>query len=1006
MKSIKVRGAKVHNLKNIDADIPRNQLVVITGVSGSGKSSLAFDTIYAEGQRRYVESLSAYARQFLERMDKPDVESIQGICPAIAIEQKNRVRNARSTIGTTTEIYDYLRLLFARIGKTYCRECGGLVQKDSIEYILDKIFQLPAGIRFMVTFPLVGKYALEHAEWHIKDHNMELERLKELLISKGFLRVLINGEMVYLEDEEFHFTDERQVLVVVDRLVLKEEIRQRLTDALETAYQEGNGELVIWTMEEITPLNDSFQSPPFVKGGQGGFDTPKQEIPSSPPLQKGGEAHLYRFSRKFECSRCGIEYKEPEPRFFSFNNPYGACPACHGFGDTVSVDMNLVIPNRKKSIREGAIVPWATPMSAGIIRRLAGIVPKYGFTLDTPIEQLTQEQLSLIIEGNYEFIGIKPFFDHLEEKKYKMHVRVFLSKFRGYTTCETCHGSRLNSEANLVIVGGAAIHEIARKTIAEAKHFFDTLKLTEFESNIVGKVIEEIRNRLQYLVEVGLDYLTINRLSRTLSGGEAQRIHLATSLGTSLVGSLYVLDEPSIGLHPRDNSKLINILKTLRDKGNTVLVVEHDADMIRRSDYVIDMGPKAGEHGGEVVFAGPTEQLLNESPPGRGRGGYSPLEGDRGVSFPSWEGPGVGFCPGSAGTLPASLTAQYLQGEKSVPLPGSRRVQTGVYLDLKNASEHNLKRINMKIPLGIFVCITGVSGSGKSTLVEDVLYKALKNERREGNGYDNLSGREHISEVVMVDQSPIGRTPRSNPITYLKAFDGIRKLFASTRLARERGYTPGTFSFNVAGGRCDVCEGSGQIKVEMQFLADLYLTCDACKGTRYKPDVLQATYRNRNIHDILNMTVEEAIRFFIEKRKIVKKLKVLKDVGLGYLRLGQPATTLSGGEAQRLKLAAHLADKRKKQILYLFDEPTTGLHFDDITKLLDCFNQLLDRGHSLVVIEHNPDIIKCADYIIDLGPEGGDKGGEIVACGTPEEISRSENSYTGRYLKAYLESKN
>jgi excinuclease ABC subunit A len=982
MKSIAVRGAKVHNLKNIDVEIPHNQFVVITGVSGSGKSSLAFDTIYAEGQRRYVESLSAYARQFLERMDKPDVESIQGICPAIAIEQKNRVRNARSTIGTTTEIYDYLRLLFARVGKTYCRECGGLVQKDSIEFILDRIFQLPFGTKFMVTFPLVGKYAVEHAEWHMKDHTMELERLKELLISKGFLRVLINGEMVYLEDEEFHFTDERQVLVVVDRLVLKEEIRQRLADAVETAYQEGNGELVIWTMDEKE--NPPPLTPPIEGGGS---DLPGETTLPSPggngsilnPPSSGGRGwergtHIHRFSRKFECSRCGIQYKEHEPRLFSFNSPYGACPACHGFGDKISLDMNLVIPNRKKSIREGAIVPWTTPMSRGITRRLERIAPKYGFTLDTPIEQLTPQQLSLIIEGNYEFIGIKPFFDHLEEKKYKMHVRVFLSKFRGYTTCEVCHGSRLNTEANLVRVGEATIHEVARKTVAEARYFFDTLELTEFEFNIVGKVIEEIRNRLQYLVEVGLDYLTINRLSRTLSGGEAQRIHLATSLGTSLVGSLYVLDEPSIGLHPRDNSKLINILKALRDKGNTVLVVEHDAEMIRRSDYVIDMGPKAGEHGGEVVFAGATTQLLNNSP----------LEGGRGVS----------------------LTAQYLRGEKSVPLSLSRRFQTGVYLTLKGASEHNLKHIDVKIPLGIFVCITGVSGSGKSTLMEDILYKALKEERQEGNGYDNLSGRKHISDVVMVDQSPIGRTPRSNPITYLKAFDDIRKLFASTRLAKERGYTPGTFSFNVAGGRCNVCEGSGQIQVEMQFLADLYLTCDACKGTRYKPEVLQATYRNRNIHEILNMTIEEAIRFFIDQRKIVKKLKVLQDVGLGYLLLGQPATTLSGGEAQRLKLAAHLADRRKKQILYLFDEPTTGLHFDDITKLLDCFNQLLERGHSLVVIEHNLDIIKCADYIIDLGPEGGDKGGEIVAYGTPEEICRVEQSYTGKYLKTYLDGKN
>ena len=929
MDSIRIEKAKVHNLKNISVEIPRNRLVVITGVSGSGKSSLAFDTIYAEGQRRYVESLSAYARQFLERMDKPNVESIQGICPAIAIEQKNRVRNARSTIGTTTEIYDYLRLLFARIGKTYCEKCHRLVQKDSIDFILEQFFKLPEKTKFMVTFPLAGKYALEHEEWHIKDHMTELERLKELLISKGFLRVLVHGKIVYLEDEDFHFTDEGQVFVIVDRLVLRDDIRQRLADALETAYQEGNGQLAIVTIGD----------------------------PGSP-------FYFHRFSRKFECSRCSIEYTEPEPRLFSFNNPYGACPECHGFGDKMSWDLDLIIPNWKKSIHEGAIVPWTTPKSAGIVRQLKRIAPKYGFTFDTPIEELTQEQLNLIIEGNREFIGIFPFFDYLERKKYKMYVRVFMSKFRGYTPCPVCKTSRLNPAANLVKVGGLGIHEIARMTIAEAKYFFDVLELSEFELNIVRKVIEEIRNRLQYLVDVGLDYLTINRLSRTLSGGEMQRIHLATSLGTSLVSSLYVLDEPSIGLHPRDNMKLIHILKSLRDKGNTVLVVEHDAEMIRQSDYVIDMGPKAGDHGGEIVFSGATDQLLKQSN--------------------------------------GSLTGQYLRDEQSVPLPSSRRSPSEMFLTLHEASEHNLKQIDVNIPLGLFVCITGVSGSGKSTLVEDVLYKALKDERREGHGYRTLSGREHISDMVMVDQSPLGKTPRSNPITYIKAFDDIRKLFAATRLAHERGYTPGAFSFNIAGGRCEVCDGSGQIQVEMQFLADVYLTCEACHGTRYKPDVLEVKYRNHTIHDVLNMTVDEALRFFIEQRRIMNKMKVLQEVGLGYLRLGQPATTLSGGEAQRLKLAAHLADKRKKRILYLFDEPTTGLHFDDISKLLNCFNQLIQRGHSLIVIEHNLDVIKCADYIIDLGPEGGDKGGEIVAYGTPEEICQVKSSYTGKYLKSYL----
>lgn len=944
MTSIRIRGAKVHNLKDIDLDIPRNQLVVITGVSGSGKSSLAFDTLYAEGQRRYVESLSAYARQFLERMDKPEVESIQGICPAIAIEQKNRVRNARSTIGTTTEIYDYLRLLFARVGKTYCQQCHRLVQKDSIESILEQIFRLPEGTKFLVTFPLAGKYAREHQEWHIQDHAAELERLKELLIRKGFLRVLLDNEIIYLEDEDFHFTDEHQVYVIVDRLALHTDLRQRVADALETAYQEGDGQLAIWTMEPA--------------------------LLSSVSEQAAGASHLHKFSRKFECSQCGIEYTEPEPRLFSFNNPYGACPECHGFGDKMTWDLDLIIPNWKKSVREGAILPWNTPKSQGIIHQLARIAPHYGFTLDTPLEHLSEEQRDLLLHGNDEFIGLFPFFDYLEQKKYKMHVRVFLSKFRGYTTCPVCHGSRLNSMANLVRVGGRTIHEIARMTIAQANTFFHSLSLTDFELTIVAKVCEELQNRLRYLLDVGLDYLTIHRLSRTLSGGEAQRIHLATSLGTSLVSALYVLDEPSIGLHPRDNARLIAILKALRDKGNTVVVVEHDAEMIRQSDVMIDMGPRAGEHGGEVVFAGTTSELLEQQP--------------------------------DSSNGHQSLTRQYLLGEKVVPLPSARRPLSDKFLDLHGVSEHNLKQIDARFPLGVFVCVTGVSGSGKSTLVADVLYKALKQERREGNGYTELSGQEYLSDTVMVDQSPIGRTPRSNPVTYLKAFDDIRKLFASMRIARERGYTPGTFSFNVAGGRCDVCEGNGYIQVEMQFLADLYLTCEACHGARYKPAVLDVKYRNKTIHDVLNMTVNEALRFFVDQRKIRKRLKVLQDVGLGYLRLGQPATTLSGGEAQRVKLAAHLTDTRKKRVLYMFDEPTTGLHFEDISKLLQCFAQLLDREHSLLVIEHNPDVIKCADYIIDLGPEGGEQGGELVACGTPEEVSATESSYTGIYLKPYL----
>ncbi|PIE32677.1 excinuclease ABC subunit A [candidate division KSB3 bacterium] len=937
METITVTGAKLHNLKNITVDIPRNQLVVITGVSGSGKSSLAFDTLYAEGQRRYVESLSAYARQFLERMDKPDVDSIQGICPAIAIEQKNRVRNARSTIGTTTEIHDHLRLLFARIGTMYCEQCSKPVRKDSIDTILEHLFAHKEGSKCMVVFPLAEKYAVEHQEWQLTDRNEELERLKELLIGKGFLRVLIGNDVIYLEDEQFHFHDEQDVFVIVDRLVFKEQNRQRIVDALETAYQEGNNRLAVVFFREA------------------------------------GELEIQRFSRIFECSQCGITYVEPEPKLFSFNNPYGACPECHGFGDKMTWDLDRIIPNWKKSIRDGGILPWTTPKSRGIIRQLERIAPDYGFTLDTPLEELSPQQLTLLVEGSNEFIGIYPFFDYLEEKKYKMHVRVFMSKFRGYTPCPLCKGSRLNSTANLVRIKGKTIHDISRMTIADARQFFETLELTKFEHAIVKKVLEEIRHRLQYLCNVGLGYLTLNRLSRTLSGGEMQRIHLATSLGTSLVNSLYVLDEPSIGLHPRDNARLIDILKALRDKGNTVLVVEHDADMIRQSDYVIDMGPKAGEHGGEIIFDGTIGQLLA---PIAARDGGDPLA--------------------------ASLTGQYLRGHKSVPLPKTKRPNANTFLTLEGASEHNLKHINVQIPLERFVCVTGVSGSGKSTLVYDVLYKALQDERRPGSSYLRLSGQEHLNGVVMVDQSPIGRTPRSNPVTYMKVFDGVRKLFSETRLARERGYKPGAFSFNIAGGRCETCEGSGQIQIEMQFLADLYLTCETCHGTRYKRELLDVTYQNKTIHDVLQMTVDEAIRFFIDQRRIVNKLRMLQNVGLGYLRLGQPATTLSGGEAQRLKLAAHLADTRKKRILYLFDEPTTGLHFDDISTLLNCFYQLVDRGHSLVVIEHNLDVIKCADYLIDLGPEGGDKGGEIVAYGTPEEICLQKMSHTGTYLKSYL----
>ncbi len=941
----------MHNLKNISLEIPRNRLIVITGVSGSGKSSLAFDTIYAEGQRRYVESLSAYARQFLERMDKPDVDSISGIPPAIAIEQKNRVRNARSTVGTTTEIDDYLRLLFARIGTTYCERCRQPVQKDSIASILEFVFGLSEGTRFLVAFPITTPNPLLNQEGAGSGF--------DLLIKKGFQRILIGDDIhelpsseglgVGVKDrqslnvhptpspsQEGHLAD---ALVVVDRLMLKEADRQRIADALETAYQEGNGRLTICVLEE-----DAEQV--------------------TKPL-RSLSFRRYRFSRAFECANCGIQYAEPEPRMFSFNNPFGACPECHGFGDKMTWNLDLIIPNWKKSIRDGAILPWNTPKSRGILHQLERIAPKYGFTLDTPVEQFTPPQRAFLIEGNAEFIGILPFFDMLETQKYKMHVRVFMSKFRGYATCPTCKGSRLKPAAGFVRVGGKTIYDVARMTVAEARRFFETLPLSDFERGVAEKLLEELRNRLQYLLDVGLDYLTLNRLSRTLSGGEMQRIHLATSLGTSLVGSLYVLDEPSVGLHPRDNARLIALLKTLRDKGNTVIVVEHDLEMMQESDFLIDLGPQAGEHGGELVFAGATRELLS---------------------------------PNGA----ASLTGQYLRGERTIPLPASRRAPTEACLRIEGASEHNLKGIDVTVPLGVFVCVTGVSGSGKSTLISDILYPALKDERRPGNGFAALHGREQIADAILIDQSPIGRTPRSNPVTYMNAFDDIRKLFAATRLAQMRGYSAGTFSFNVAGGRCDVCEGNGQIEVDMQFLADVYLTCDTCNGRRYKRDVLDVVWNGLTIHDALNLTVDEAVVRFEGQRSLINRLKTLQAVGLGYLRLGQPATTLSGGEAQRLKLAEQLADKRKQRTLYLFDEPTTGLHLADIANLLDCFRQLLDRGHSLIVIEHNLDVIKCADYLIDLGPDGGDRGGQLVACGTPETVAQVAASHTGRYLRTTL----
>ena len=923
LKTIIIRGARVHNLKNVSLELPRNKLVVMTGVSGSGKSSLAFDTIYAEGQRRYVESLSSYARQFLERMDKPDVDFIQGISPSIAIEQKTATRNPRSTVATTTEVYDYLRLLFGRIGQTYCRSCGQLVKRDSVSTAVDRLQLEPEGTKLYVMFPMH-----DHPGHSLKE---ECDALKK----RGFFRIILNGDLIDLNEREFKAKSKKGIFVLIDRLVIRKnetESEKRLADSLETAFSEGEGYAHILLLES----------------GQ-----------------------MIRFSQHYECANDGIRYEDPDPRMFSFNNPVGACPKCQGFGRSMGIDMDLVVPDPNKSIRQGAIHPWTTPKWRENLRDLLKIAGEADVPVDVPFKQLTPKQLEVIMNGHHGFDGIYKFFKYIERKSYKIHYRVFLSRYRGYTTCDECNGARLRSDALNIRAAGKTIHEVVRMTIEEANEFFRTVKLTKFENEIAKRILEEIRKRLKFLFDVGIGYLTLDRLTMTLSGGESQRINLATSLGSSLVGSLYVLDEPSIGLHPRDNHKLINILKSLRDVGNTVLVVEHDEDMMREADIVVDMGPRAGEHGGEVVFCGSIDELVKH---------------------------------------PTSLTAQYLTGRLGIPTPKKRRRDMEQSIFIKGASEHNLKGVDVRIPLGMFVCVTGVSGSGKSTLVHEILYAGIQKMKGGFGGsvgrYGAIQGADHIERIELVDQSPIGRSPRSNPVTYIKVFDLMRDLLAHTQAARIRGYMPGHFSFNVPGGRCDVCEGDGFQKIEMQFLADLYLTCESCKGKRFKQEVLEVRYHGKNVDDILKMTVTEAIDFFgshADGKRVAQRLRVLNDVGLGYVRLGQPATTLSGGEAQRIKLANHLsASESEGRALFILDEPTTGLHFDDIAKLLKCLNALVEAGHSIVVIEHNMDVVKCADFIIDLGPEGGEAGGRIVATGTPEEVAKVPASYTGKFLKKYL----
>ncbi len=916
--TIEIRGARVHNLKNIDVDLPRNKLIVITGVSGSGKSSLAFDTLFAEGQRRFVESLSAYARQFLERMDRPDVDEIRGISPAVAIEQKNPTKNSRSTVATATEIHDYLRLLFARVGRTICPNCDIEVRQDQVEDAVDELLALPDQTKIQIGFPLPGKF---------KDEKLlALSDLK----SRGFYRLLVGGKLLDVADlRPRTLQGKQEILVLVDRLKVASKDRDRLSDSLDQAFQNGAGSAVI-LVEEREPL---------------------------------------RFSQAFDCSRCGTKFIDPQPRLFSFNNPFGACPTCNGFGEIVELDLELVVPDKTKSLSQGAVVPWNTPKRRGLFSRMLETAQKHGINVNTPWQELPPEHQAIIIDGDWPFPGIRGFFKRLERKKYKLGIRVLLSRYRGYVACPDCKMSRLRPEALNVRVDGKHIGEISALPIHAAQEFFSSLQLTEHEEQVAHQIMQELRSRLRYLLEVGLGYLTLNRRTQTLSGGEYQRINLATSVGFKLVGSLYVLDEPSIGLHPRDNQRLIKILLALRDLGNTVVVVEHDREMMQISDHLVDMGPGAGERGGEVVWQGAFRECLAN---------------------------GVG-----------TLTTQYLKGELEIPTPAIRNRGSGHTVRIVNAFENNLKHLSVDIPLGAFVVVTGVSGSGKSTLVHDVLHAGLARHFGSTVGHigkhERIDGAIHLDGCVMVDQSPIGRTPRSNPVTYTKAFDGIRQLFAQTLRAKARGFKPGTFSFNTEGGRCERCEGAGVEKIEMQFLADLYLTCEECNGSRYRRDVLDVRYKGKNIAEVLRMTVAEAIAFFERLPRVANKLRVLDEVGLGYLRLGQPATTLSGGEAQRVKLAAHLGEKSGKRQLFLLDEPTTGLHFDDIAKLLACFRRLLAGGNSVVVIEHNLDVVKCADTIIDLGPEGGDGGGELVVCGTPEQVMACERSYTGRYLKEYVE---
>ncbi len=925
-RNILVKGARVNNLKNIDIEIPRNKLVVITGLSGSGKSSLAFDTLYAEGQRRYVESLSAYARQFLGKMAKPETDFIKGLPPAIAIEQKVNTRNPRSTVGTSTEIYDYIRLLFGRVGKTYSPVTGELVKKHTVEDVIAVARSYPEGTRMAVITPVT------------LPEKRRFRTQLEVLLKGGYSRLVKDGEFIDIEhllaDDSLPETASGYDLLV-DRLSVAYEGDElsRLADSVETAFFEGHDEmsLLVWGTDGL---------------------------------------HRHDFSKRFEAD--GIVFREPSELMFNFNNPYGACPRCEGFGRVIGIDPNLVVPDPSLSVYDDAVMCWRGDKMSEWKRELIHLAPHIGFPIHRPYSDLTQSELDVLWHGNGRFKGIDGFFKMVEENQYKIQYRVMLARYRGKTRCPECNGSRLRKESEYVKVGGATISELVKMPVTDLKEWFAALKLDDNDKLVSSRLLVEINNRIGFLCDVGLGYLTLDRLSSTLSGGESQRINLATSLGSSLVGSLYILDEPSIGLHSRDTMKLIGVLRKLQQLGNTVVVVEHDEEIMRAADYLIDVGPEAGRHGGEIIYQGDVDKLM---------------------------------------TATDSYTVRYLNGELSIPVPARRRKWRD-YIEVTGAREHNLKNIDVKFPLGVMTVVTGVSGSGKSTLVRDILYRAMV--RHLGNPCDApglhraLGGDlNRISAVEFVDQNPIGKSSRSNPATYLKAFDEVRRLFSEQQGAKQMGFTPGYFSFNAEGGRCEECKGEGTITIEMQFMADIVIPCEACHGQRFKSDVLEITYNGKNINDVLNMTVNQAVEFFGESsdsicRKIVRRLKPLQDVGLGYIKLGQSSSTLSGGENQRVKLAYFLAQEKPEPTMFIFDEPTTGLHFHDINTLMDSFNRLIAQGHTVIIIEHNLDVVKCADHVIDIGPEGGELGGDIVAAGTPEEIMACDASYTGHFLKEKL----